>query len=89
MWKEAVMAQFEVLAWHLSGRTEENHKIVISLKSLPDFLSPSKQIPGQYPKSGHYMPEKYLKLRHYPCQHIFHYPPHHSILFIQGFKHYC
>jgi hypothetical protein len=33
------MAQFEVLAWHLSGRTEKNQKIVISLKPLPDFLS--------------------------------------------------
>jgi hypothetical protein len=46
MWKEEVMAQSEVPAWHLSGRTEENQKIVTSLKSLPDFLSPAKQIPG-------------------------------------------
>jgi len=45
MGKEAVMAQCKVLAWHLSGRTEENQKIIISLK-LPDFLSLSKQIPG-------------------------------------------
>lgn len=27
MWKEAVMAHFELLCWHMPGRTEENHKL--------------------------------------------------------------
>ena len=26
MWKEAVMAYFKVLSWHLNGGTEENHE---------------------------------------------------------------
>jgi hypothetical protein len=26
MWKEAVVAIFEILSYHLSGRTEETHK---------------------------------------------------------------
>jgi hypothetical protein len=26
MWKEAVMAQFKVLSWHLPGGIEENYK---------------------------------------------------------------
>jgi hypothetical protein len=26
IWKDTVMAYFNILSWHLSGRAEENHK---------------------------------------------------------------
>jgi hypothetical protein len=37
MWKEAVLAQFEIRSWHLAGCTEET---TCSLRSLSQDLNP-------------------------------------------------
>jgi hypothetical protein len=36
--REAVMAQFEVLSWHLPGGTEKNYEKPVSIVGAPDEI---------------------------------------------------
>jgi hypothetical protein len=49
MWKEAVMAYFKALCWHLSEEAEENHEVLsqpsLSMNQDP-YLGPPKYKTG-------------------------------------------